>query len=92
VGMAHHHRPRRRLHRAADPDRPTEAFGLFAFSGKATAFLAPWLIGASTGYFESARLGLMPLIGLFLLALILLVWVNPDGDRANPWSDAPKPA
>ena len=78
--------------RHANPDRPTEAFGLFAFSGKATAFLAPWLIGVSTMYFESARLGLMPLIGLFLLALILLVWVNPDGDRAQPWSDVPAPA
>jgi len=30
----------------------------------------------------SARLGVSPLIGLFLLGLILLVWVKPDGDKA----------
>lgn len=78
--------------RHADPDRPTEAFGLFAFSGKATAFLAPLLIGICTAYFESARLGLMPLIFLFLFGLILLAWVKPDGDRAETWDQAPKPA
>lgn len=92
VGGAMQGASRTMMVRHANPDRPTEAFGLFAFSGKATAFLAPWLIGVSTMYFESARLGLMPLIGLFLLALILLVWVNPDGDRAQPWSDVPAPA
>jgi UMF1 family MFS transporter len=27
--------------RHTNPDRPTEAFGLFALAGKATAFLAP---------------------------------------------------
>ena len=92
VGGAMQGASRTMMVRHADPERPTEAFGLFAFSGKATAFLAPWLIGISTTYFDSARLGLSPLIMLFLLALILLVWVRPDGDRAEPWSDAAAPA
>lgn len=70
--------------RHADPDRPTVAFGLYALSGKATAFLAPALIGLVTYLTESARLGISPLIALFLLALILLSWVHPDGDRAAP--------
>lgn len=70
--------------RHTDPKRPTVAFGLYALSGKATAFLAPALIGAVTFLTESARIGITPLIGLFLLALILLVWVKPEGDRAAP--------
>ncbi|WP_375229349.1 MFS transporter [Roseobacter sp. S98] len=68
--------------RHTNPDRPTEAFGLFALSGKATAFLAPLLISVVTTATENARLGISPLIGLFVLALIVLIWVNPKGDRA----------
>ncbi|WP_298840553.1 MFS transporter [uncultured Roseobacter sp.] len=69
--------------RHTNPDRPTEAFGLFALSGKATAFLAPLLISVVTTATENARLGISPLIGLFVLALIVLIWVNPKGDRAE---------
>lgn len=67
------------------PDRPTEAFGLFALSGKATAFLAPLLIGIFTTLTGSVQLGFLPVIGLFLLGLLMLKWVNKDGDRAV-WS------
>lgn len=69
--------------RHANPDRPTEAFGLFALSGKATAFLAPALISFFTTLTQSARLGLSPVIGLFVAALILLIWVHPKGDQAT---------
>ena len=68
--------------RHTNPDRPTEAFGLFALSGKATAFLAPVLIGVFTTLTGSVQLGFLPVILLFLLGLLLLVWVNKDGDRA----------
>lgn len=68
--------------RHAQPDRPTEAFGLFALSGKATAFLAPALIGLATWVSESPRIGISPVIGLFLIGLLLLGWVKPEGDRA----------
>jgi UMF1 family MFS transporter len=67
--------------RHANPDRPTEAFGLFALSGKATSFLAPALIGAVTYSTGSARLGISPLIVLFVIGLILLRWVHPSGDK-----------
>ena len=67
--------------RHANPERPTEAFGLYALSGKATAFLAPALIGLVTYLTESARIGLSPVIGLFIIALILLRWVRAAGDR-----------
>jgi UMF1 family MFS transporter len=64
----------------ADPERMTEAFGLFALSGKATAFIAPASIALVTALTNSQRLGILPLIGLFLIGLILLAWVKPNGD------------
>ncbi len=67
----------------ADPERMTEAFGLYALSGKATAFLAPLSIGAVTAATGSQTLGITPLIFLFLLGLVLLHWVNPEGGRAE---------
>ncbi|MCH2249164.1 MAG: MFS transporter [Cognatishimia sp.] len=75
--------------RHANPERPTEAFGLYALSGKATAFLAPALIGMVTYMTSSARLGLSPVIVLFIIALILLRWVKPDGDQAE-WDGSSK--
>lgn len=78
--------------RHANPDRPTEAFGLYALSGKATSFLAPALIGMTTYLTSSARLGLSPVIGLFILALILLRWVNPQGNRDVQWSASSQPS
>ncbi len=66
--------------RHSTPDRPTEAFGLYALSGKATAFLAPALIGAVTLATENARLGLIPVIILLTLGLFLLFWVEAEGD------------
>jgi len=69
--------------RQADPDRMTEAFGLYALSGKATSFLAPGLIAVMSDVTGSQRLGIMPLIGLFLVGLILLAWVKPDGEEVS---------
>ncbi len=68
--------------RHSNPARPTEAFGLYALSGKATAFLAPALIATATQITGSARLGVSPLLGLFVISLILLFWVRPDGEPA----------
>ncbi|WP_339761628.1 MFS transporter [uncultured Sulfitobacter sp.] len=63
-----------------NPDRMTEAFGLYALSGKATAFLAPALIAIASDLTGSQRLGITPVVGLFILGLILLIWVKPNGD------------
>lgn len=68
--------------RQANPARMTEAFGLYALAGKATSFLAPLLIGVTTYATGSQQLGVSPVIGLFLLGLVLLLWVNPNGKRA----------
>lgn len=67
--------------RQADPARMTEAFGLYALSGKATAFLAPALVAMATTATGDQRLGVAPLILLFLAGLVLLSFVRPDGER-----------
>jgi UMF1 family MFS transporter len=64
----------------ASPARMTEAFGLYALAGKATAFIAPLSIGVVTGLTGSQQLGITPLIGLFLIGLFLLLWVKPQGE------------
>ena len=64
----------------------TLEFGLYGLSGRATAFLAPLLISIATTVTGSARLGVSPLIGLFIIGLILLTFVHPKGD-ADQWSD-----
>ena len=61
-------------------ERATEAFGLYALSGKATAFLAPFLIATVTAATGSQRIGISPLIVMFLLSLALLRWVKPEGE------------
>ncbi|APX89949.1 MFS transporter [Brevirhabdus pacifica] len=65
----------------ADPDRMTEAFGLYALAGKATSFLAPLMIGAVTALSGSQRIGVVPVIVLFLAGLALLRWVKPEGEQ-----------
>jgi UMF1 family MFS transporter len=66
--------------RQADPARMTEAFGLYALAGKATSFIAPLSIGLVTALTGSQSWGITPLILLFALGLILLLWVKPNGD------------
>lgn len=56
-------------------------FGFYGLSGKATAFLAPGLITVATLWLGNARVGIAPLVLLFALGLVLLVWVNPNGER-----------
>ncbi len=74
---------RNMLTRQGNPERMTEAFGLYALSGKATSFLAPALIAVTTDLTGSQRLGISPVVGLFIVGLILLAWVKRDGDFAS---------
>jgi UMF1 family MFS transporter len=60
------------LARLAPPDKITQYFGLFAFSGKVTAFLAPLLVALVTAVSQSQRLG-MAAITLFLITGIALM-------------------
>jgi UMF1 family MFS transporter len=66
--------------RHTNPERATEGFGLYGLSGRATAFLAPTLIGIVTAISGDARIGISPLVVLFIIGLILLIWVHPKGE------------
>lgn len=66
----------------ANPARMTEAFGLYALSGKATSFLAPALIAITSDITESQRMGIMPIVVLFAVGLVLMLRVKPKGDFA----------
>ncbi len=68
--------------RHTTPDRATEAFGLFALSGKVASFMSPALIALATAATGSQRLGFAPLIVLFLIGLFLLSFVKPKGEMA----------
>jgi UMF1 family MFS transporter len=69
------------LVRHTTPDHATEAFGLFALSGKVASFISPFLIALVSHFSQSARIGISPVILLFALGLILLIWVNPKGEQ-----------
>lgn len=59
------------------PDRhQAEFFGFFAFSGKATSFLGPLLLGAVTQAFDSQRAGVATVIAFFVVGGVLLATVD----------------
>lgn len=64
----------------APKDKLTQYFGLFAFSGKVTAFLAPFLVAAMTEAWQSQRAGVAVIV-LFLatgFGLLLAVRERPS--------------
>ena len=54
----------------------TEFFGLFAFAGKATSWLAPAIIAFLTAYYESLRVGMAAIIIFTVIGLIGLMFVK----------------
>ena len=59
----------------APMNMPTEFFGLYALSGKATAFLGPALLAWATVTFESQRAGMATIIVFFLVGMALMMKV-----------------
>jgi UMF1 family MFS transporter len=69
------------LARLAPPDKITQYFGLFAFSGKVTAFMAPLMVAAVTQATSDQRIG-MASIAVFLVAgLVLMIPVRAKHTR-----------
>ncbi len=60
----------------ADRNRMTEAFGLYALTGRATSWMAPALIGYVTFISQNQQLGVLPVVVLFIIGLFPLIWVN----------------
>ncbi|MBC2836342.1 MFS transporter [Paragemmobacter straminiformis] len=66
--------------RHTTPEQATEAFGLFALSGKVASFMSPALIALVTAISGSQRIGISPLIGMFAIGLGLLMLVRARGE------------
>ena len=64
------------LARLARPDQTAQFFGLFAFSGKVTAFLAPLMIALATQLSGSQRFGMSSVLIFFILGLVLMLPVR----------------
>ncbi len=62
----------------APEDKRTQYFGLFAFSGKVTAFLAPFLVATVTAITSSQRLGMAAILLFLIAGLILLSRVSRE--------------
>ena len=85
------------LGRFVPPDKENEFFGFFAFSGKATAFIGPFMLGVLTQAFGTQRAGVAVVILLFAAGLAVLTTVdeaegNRLAGRAVPSADAVNPA
>ncbi|MEM7290542.1 MAG: MFS transporter, partial [Pseudomonadota bacterium] len=57
-------------------DKENEFYGFFAFSGKATSFIGPILLGQITLLFDSQRAGVSVVILLFIIGMIILQGVD----------------
>ncbi len=64
------------LARLAPADKITQFFGLFAFSGKVTAFVAPFLVAIVTQQTGSQRIGMAAVLGFLALGLLLMLFVR----------------
>lgn len=62
--------------RFVPPDKETEFYGFFAFSGKATSFLGPLLLGQFTLLFDSQRAGVSTVLLFFVVGALLLRMVD----------------
>lgn len=64
------------LARLAPPDKITQYFGLFAFSGKATAFLAPLIVAAVTTATGDQRIGMASILAFLAIGALMMVPVK----------------
>ena len=64
------------LGRFVPPEKETEFYGFFAFSGKAAAFLEPTVYGVMTTAFGNPRYGVGAIMVFFLVGGLILTTVD----------------
>lgn len=64
------------LARLAPADRITQYFGLFAFSGKVTAFMAPLMVATVTSATQNQRLGVAVIVVFLIFGLVMMAMVR----------------
>lgn len=62
--------------RIAPADKSTEMFGLYAFSGRITAFIGPWVLGLATYHFHTQRAGMATILVFFLIGGLCMLAVK----------------
>jgi UMF1 family MFS transporter len=70
------------LGRLVPPDKETEFYGFFAFSGKAIAFMGPLLYGGMTTVFGNQRYGIGVIIVFFVVGGLILATVDEKAGMA----------
>ena len=68
------------MSRLSPADLRTEFFGLYALTGKATAFVGPAIVAFVVDFTGSQRLGLSTVLGFFVVGFILLLTVKETRD------------
>ncbi len=68
--------------RMAPPGKETEMFGLYAFSGKVTAFFGPWIVGVVAAY--AGQRWAMATVMPFIVAGGLMLWLTVSTKRVDP--------
>jgi MFS transporter, UMF1 family len=66
------------LARIAPPSKMTEFFGLYALSGTATAFLAPFVVARATEWSHSQAIGLASILGLLAIGFVMMLFVKNE--------------
>jgi UMF1 family MFS transporter len=69
--------------RLAPREIQTEMFGLYALTGKATAFLGPMALGWATLAYQSQRVGMATVLVFFVVGLVALLMVPAPARRAD---------
>ena len=64
------------LARLAPADKMTQFFGLFAFSGKVTAFLAPFVVAFVTQNTGSQRIGMAAVLAFLIIGATMMLFVK----------------
>lgn len=64
------------VHLITTKKNSAEMFGLYALSGKITAFMGPWLLGTTTYFMHSQRMGMATLLIFFIIGALLLLPVQ----------------
>jgi len=70
--------------RLTEPESRAAYFGLYALSGKVTAFLGPALVATVTRALDSQRAGIATIIAFFVVGLVLMAWVPEPRPGGRP--------
>ena len=66
------------LARIAPASKMTEFFGLYALSGTATAFLAPFVVARATEWSQSQSIGLASVLVLLAIGFVMMLFVKNE--------------